>query len=275
MRDRRGAARVRGQRARPVEVAAVKITVVGLGKIGLPLAVQFAGPRAPRRRRRRRRARRPRRARGPPAVPRRGRARRAAGRRGRRRARWRRPPTPRRPCRRATRWSSSCRSTSTRRHVRSSPRSTPPPRTSARGLRPGTLVTLRDDAAGRHHPRPARPAPGAQAAACASGVDLFLAFSPERVSSGRVFADLARYPEARRRRRRGERAAGGRRSTAPACDFDERPDLARPERRVGPGLGRGGGAGEAGRDHLPRRQHRAGQPVRALRRPDRRRRRTG
>src|SRR6185436_12474486 len=58
------------------------------------------------------------------------------------------------------------------------------------------------------------------------GYDFRLAFSPERVLTGRVFADLARYPK----------LVGG---VTPACgaaavafyeavlDFDDRPDLAR------------------------------------------------
>ena len=94
-----------------------------------------------------------------------------------------------------------------------------------RGLRPGTLVVFETTlpvgtTSGRLAP-----------ALCAeSGIaadDLLLAFSPERVYSGRVFADLRRYPK----------LVGGlgkestRRATAfyaEVLEFDDRPDLDRP-----------------------------------------------
>ncbi len=59
------------------------------------------------------------------------------------------------------------------------------------------------------------------------GVDLFVAFSPERVFTGRVFADLRRYPKLVG----GVDAASARRAVAfyeSVLDFDDRPDLARP-----------------------------------------------
>ncbi len=57
--------------------------------------------------------------------------------------------------------------------------------------------------------------------------DLFVAHSPERVSSGSVFADLRRYPKLVG----GVDAASGERATAfyrQVLEFDERPDLPRP-----------------------------------------------
>ncbi|MBW0101549.1 nucleotide sugar dehydrogenase [Pseudonocardia sp. KRD291] len=94
------------------------------------------------------------------------------------------------------------------------------------GLRPGTLVsfettlpvgTTRD-----------RLAPLLErTSGLTAGADFFLAFSPERVSSGRVFADLARYPKLVG----GVDPESGQRATAfyaDALTFDERPDLARP-----------------------------------------------
>ena len=57
------------------------------------------------------------------------------------------------------------------------------------------------------------------------GTELFVAFSPERVYSGRIFADLRSYPKLVG----GIDAASGRRAVAfyeRALQFDERPDLA-------------------------------------------------
>lgn len=59
------------------------------------------------------------------------------------------------------------------------------------------------------------------------GHDVHLAFSPERVFTGRVFADLARYPKLVG----GVTPESGRAAAAfyeAVLDFDERPDLARP-----------------------------------------------
>ncbi len=96
----------------------------------------------------------------------------------------------------------------------------------ARGLRPGTLVlyettlpvgTTRD-----------RWAPMlAEGSGLVAGQDFFLAFSPERVLTGRVFSDLRRYPklvgglddESARRAREFYESA---------LEFDDRPDLGRP-----------------------------------------------
>jgi nucleotide sugar dehydrogenase len=59
------------------------------------------------------------------------------------------------------------------------------------------------------------------------GVDFHLVFSPERVLTGRVFADLQRYPKLVG----GLTADGTKRAVAfyeAVLDFDERPDLERP-----------------------------------------------
>jgi nucleotide sugar dehydrogenase len=94
------------------------------------------------------------------------------------------------------------------------------------GLRPGTLVSYETTlpvgtTRNRFGPLLER------RSGLRAGTDFFLAFSPERVSSGRVFADLARYPK----------LVGGidAASTARAAQFyesglqfDARPDLARP-----------------------------------------------
>ena len=96
------------------------------------------------------------------------------------------------------------------------------------------------------------------------GQDFHLVFSPERVLTGRVFADLRRTPSwsaaSTRRARRGVDVLRG------GARLRRAPRPAARQRRVGPGLRRGRRAGQARRDDLPRRQHRPGQPVRALRR---------
>ena len=75
---------------------------------------------------------------------------------------------------------------------------------------------LRDDAAGRHHPRPLRTDAG-RGKRPELDRDLFLAFSPERVLVGRVFLDLQRYPKIvgrhERESRRGARSTCTRRSS--------------------------------------------------------------
>jgi nucleotide sugar dehydrogenase len=96
----------------------------------------------------------------------------------------------------------------------------------AAGLRPGTLVsyettlpvgTTRD-----------RWAPMlAEGSGLTAGEDFHLVFSPERVLTGRVFADLRRYPKLVG----GIDAASAAHGVAfyqDVLDFDERPDLARP-----------------------------------------------
>lgn len=95
-----------------------------------------------------------------------------------------------------------------------------------RGLRPGTLVTY-ETTLPVGTTRDRFGARLAEVSGLEPGVDFFLAFSPERVSSGRVFGDLARYPklvggvDAQSTTRAVEFYAG-------ALEFDERPDLARP-----------------------------------------------
>jgi nucleotide sugar dehydrogenase len=96
----------------------------------------------------------------------------------------------------------------------------------AAGLRPGTLVVYETTlpvgtTRGRFAP----------ALAAGSGLtlgdDLFVAFSPERVFSGRIFADLRRYPKLVG----GLDAASARTAVSfyeVALSFDDRPDLPRP-----------------------------------------------
>ena len=87
--------------------------------------------------------------------------------------------------------------------------------------------------------------------------DLFLAFSPERVLVGRVLLDLQRYPK----------IVGGTsaESTRRAVEF-YRSVARRGDRGLGRGRCRDRGDGQAGRDDVPRRQHRLRQRARALRR---------
>ena len=96
----------------------------------------------------------------------------------------------------------------------------------ARGLKPGTLVsyettlpvgTTRD----RYLPMLE------QASGLKAGTDFTLVFSPERVLTGRVFADLRKYPKLVG----GVDEASAERGLAfyrEVLDFDERPDLATP-----------------------------------------------
>ncbi|MFG3048614.1 nucleotide sugar dehydrogenase [Streptomyces sp. NPDC048202] len=96
----------------------------------------------------------------------------------------------------------------------------------AAGLRPGTLVsyettlpvgTTRD-----------RWAPMlAEGSGLTAGEDFHLVFSPERVLTGRIFADLRRYPKLVGGIDEAS-AAHGVRFYESVLDFDERPDLARP-----------------------------------------------
>lgn len=96
----------------------------------------------------------------------------------------------------------------------------------ARGLRPGSLVayeTTLPVGTTRNRLAPMLE----QGSGLRVGDDVHVAFSPERVLAGRIFADLARYPK----------LVGG---VTPACGraavafyeamlaFDDRPDLARP-----------------------------------------------
>jgi nucleotide sugar dehydrogenase len=94
------------------------------------------------------------------------------------------------------------------------------------GLRPGTLVSYETTlpvGTTRNRLAPAL----ATASGLRVGTDVFLVFSPERVSSGRVFADLARYPKLVG----GVDPESARRAVAfygAGLRFDERPDLPRP-----------------------------------------------
>ncbi|MFD4536448.1 nucleotide sugar dehydrogenase [Kitasatospora sp. NPDC058397] len=96
----------------------------------------------------------------------------------------------------------------------------------AAGLRRGTLVSYETTlpvgvTRGRWAPRLAA------GSGLAAGADFALVFSPERVRTGRVFADLRRYPKLVG----GVDAASTRRGAEfyrAALDFDPRPDLPRP-----------------------------------------------
>ena len=96
----------------------------------------------------------------------------------------------------------------------------------ARGLRPGTLVSYETTLpVGTTRTRWAPLL--AEGSGLVAGRDFHLVFSPERVLTGRVFADLRRYPKLVG----GLDAASAQRGTAfyeAVLDFDERPDLARP-----------------------------------------------
>ena len=96
----------------------------------------------------------------------------------------------------------------------------------ARGLKPGTLVSYETTlpvgtTRGRWAPMLE------QGSGLTAGRDFFLVFSPERVLTGRVFADLRRYPKLVG----GIDDASARRGTEfyqAVLDFDDRPDLQRP-----------------------------------------------
>jgi nucleotide sugar dehydrogenase len=95
-----------------------------------------------------------------------------------------------------------------------------------RGLQPGTLVTYETTLpVGTTRKRLA--AELGEASGLRAGADFFVAFSPERVSSGRVFHDLARYPKLVG----GIDDESGRRAVdfySSALEFEERDDLPRP-----------------------------------------------
>jgi nucleotide sugar dehydrogenase len=96
----------------------------------------------------------------------------------------------------------------------------------AAGLRPGTLVSYETTlpvgtTRGRWAPMLE------EGSGLTAGKDFSLVFSPERVLTGRVFADLRRYPKLVG----GVDAASAERGVSfyeQALDFDERPDLPRP-----------------------------------------------
>lgn len=96
----------------------------------------------------------------------------------------------------------------------------------ARGLRPGTLVSYETTLpVGTTRGRFA--AALAEGSGLAAGRDFSVVFSPERVFTGRVFADLRRYPKLVG----GIDAASSARGVefyGAVLDFDERPDLPRP-----------------------------------------------
>jgi nucleotide sugar dehydrogenase len=95
----------------------------------------------------------------------------------------------------------------------------------ARGLRPGTLVSFETTLPIGTTSERFRPMLERSGLEC--GRDFFLVFSPERVLTGRVFADLRRYPKLVG----GVDAESARRGVAlyeQVLDFDDRPDLERP-----------------------------------------------
>lgn len=99
-------------------------------------------------------------------------------------------------------------------------------RTMARGLRPGTLVSY-ETTLPVHTIRQRFGPMLEEATGLTVGEDLFLCHSPERVYSGRIFSDLRRYPKLVG----GTDPESARRAVEfyeAILDFDDRPDLARP-----------------------------------------------
>lgn len=95
----------------------------------------------------------------------------------------------------------------------------------ARGLRPGTLVCYETTLPVGTTRRRFRPQLERESG-LAEGEDFHLVFSPERVLTGRVFADLRRYPKLVG----GLSELGAKQATAfyeAVLEFDQRPDLAR------------------------------------------------
>ena len=246
-----------GETVALVEARHVKAVVVALGKIGLPLAAQIARAghevvgcdidarvvelvNA-----------------GAAAVPRRGGPGRGAGRGRRRRAparhdrhhrRGRRGPRARR--RRAAaggRRRRPARLGLARRRRRRHRRA---------ACRPGTTVVGRDDAAGGHHAHPRRARAGRATAACARRTTSSASSAPSASTAAASSATSRPTPSSSAASAPPARRAASS-STAAFLDAEVLAD----------GLGRGGRADQARRDDLPRRQHRAGQRVRALRRP--------
>jgi nucleotide sugar dehydrogenase len=95
----------------------------------------------------------------------------------------------------------------------------------ARGIKPGTLViyeTTLPVGTTRSRWKPVLE----EGSGLTEGIDFHLVFSPERVLTGRVFADLRKYPKLVG----GLSEEGAKRATAfyeDVLEFDERPDLAR------------------------------------------------
>ncbi len=101
----------------------------------------------------------------------------------------------------------------------------------AAGLQPGTLVsyetTLPVGTTRTRFLPMLESGSSAAGRALTAGIDFHLVFSPERVFTGRVFADLRKYPKLIG----GVDAESGKRGQAfyeSVLTFDERPDLARP-----------------------------------------------
>jgi nucleotide sugar dehydrogenase len=95
----------------------------------------------------------------------------------------------------------------------------------ARGLQPGTLVSY-ETTLPVHTTRQRFGPALEQASGLTLGKDFFLCHSPERVFTGRVFSDLRRYPKLVG----GTDPESAKRAVAfyeSVLDFDERPDLAR------------------------------------------------
>ena len=114
-----------------------------------------------------------------------------------------------------------------------------------RALRPGQLVILESTT----YPGTTRDVvlPRLLQSGLRAGEDFFLAFSPERVDPGNAQYGIKNTPKVVG----GLDAAldGSGRAALPTGDRDDRPGL----------LARGGGDGQAAREHLPLGQHRAGQ----------------
>ena len=96
----------------------------------------------------------------------------------------------------------------------------------AKGLKPGTLVSY-ETTLPVHTTRERFGPMLEEGSGLTLGVDLFLCHSPERVFTGRVFADLRRYPKLVG----GTDAESAKRAVEfyeSILDFDDRPDLDRP-----------------------------------------------
>jgi nucleotide sugar dehydrogenase len=96
----------------------------------------------------------------------------------------------------------------------------------AKGLKPGTLVSY-ETTLPVHTTRQRFGPALEQGSGLTLGKDFFLCHSPERVFTGRVFADLRRYPKLVG----GTDPESAKRAVAfyeSILDFDDRPDLARP-----------------------------------------------
>ena len=143
----------------------------------------------------------------------------------------------------------------------------------AAGPASGHARQLRDHAAGRHHPQPVD-ADARRGLRTARGPRLLRGVQSGARAHRTRLRRSAPLPETRRRHRRGVGPAGGRLLRVRArLRRAHRPERA--ERRLGPRFGRGIGTGEARRDDVPGREHRAREPVRPLRGHHRRRRPQG